>query len=149
MVTVLCTYASAWGKLIQTYGMRNNVPYYECVFSDVDGNKGSYAHGQYEGAMERNAFYVTENGYYTLEFSHSGNCGTNVYFWKSGTYSETGTAYQSLSIPAYSPGMPSTLSKSCYFTKGYYDVEVICNTKGKTSNGSFRVYGVLERPQGG
>ena len=148
MATVLCAYAFAYGELTQTYGMANNVPYYECVFSGVDGSDHSYTHGKYGGAMEKNSFYVTEDGYYTITFGNSGEFATNVYFWKSGTFSSTGTAYHSLSIPSYSPGIPGTLSTSYYFTKGYYDVEVICAKHGEKTNGSFRVYGVLKNAQG-
>ena len=137
----------ATGVLTQSYGMKDAVPYYQCSYS-VDGNLRLSGHGKNAGAMENNSFYVTADGTYKVSFGNSGTYGTTVRFWKKGTWSTTGTADVSLSIPAHSPGMPGTLTTSVKLKQGYYDVEIICNSYGQTSAGSFTLYGVLKEQQG-
>ncbi|MCM1167170.1 MAG: hypothetical protein NC299_15800 [Lachnospiraceae bacterium] len=147
MFAALGSNAFATGVLTQSFGMENAVPYYQCSYS-VDGNLRLSGHGKNAGAMENNSFYVTADGTYKVTFGNSGTYGTTIRFWKKGTWSTTGTANATLSIPAHSPGMPGTLTTNVTLTQGYYDVEIICNSYGQTSNGSFTLYGVLKNPQG-
>lgn len=147
MFGMLCVNAFATGVLNQTYGMSSNVPYYQCQYT-VDGNLKLSGHGKYAGAMENNSFYVTENGNYKITFSSGGDCGASVNFWKAGTYNPNNSAYKMLNVPQHTPGMPSTLETTFYFTKGYYDVEIISSKYGYEISGSLRVYGVLEEKQG-
>lgn len=139
--------AAASGTLEQTYGMQNNTPYYSCAY-DVDGNLNLTGHGKNAGAMENNAFYVTNNGSYELKYTPTTAHPATLKIWRAGDFPNNGNPVYTLTIPRSGGGMPSSFITSISLSTGYYDVEIISNELGKYATGSFTIYGVLQRKQG-